>query len=191
MEKELLIQKITGKTAARPYHLPASFELVGHTFCLDLPEMGDLTLNFEKDRLLYNGKEAAYRAVKCEEDLFLIGFGRFLLLLDTKNTCAVFTNGRNCWSNFPEKENPLPGFETVLRFGAEMRYPCIFEKDAITLDKNRFPARYLPYSDHQCLLLLETPVGGLLLIVDTARFLLYGGMDGDPCIGGCVRVEME
>lgn len=191
MEKEQLIRRIIGKEDIRPYHIPGSFELEGQSFYLELPGYGPLSLHFGREQLDVNDKKVSYTAVKCEDSVFFAGFDGQLLLLDAALSRAVLTDGKELWTNFEQKENPLFGWETPIRFGAYLTCDCLFEDTQITIAGETWPVSYIQYAEKQCLVLIPTAEGGLVLNLNLDRFLVYTGIDGKVLGGGFIKFPEE
>ena len=191
MEKEYLIRRITGQEDIRPYHIPGSYELEGQSFYLELPGHEALSLHFGREQLDVNGRKVPYTAVKCEDSVFFAGFDGQLLLLDAALSRAVLTDGTQIWTNFEKKELPLFGWETPIRFGAYLTCSCRFEEAQMTIDGEAWPANYVQYADKQCLVLLSTEQGGLVLILNLDRFLIYSGINGKILGGGFIKYPEE
>jgi len=187
MEKDLLIRKIIGKEEIRPYHIPGSYELEGQAFVLVLPGHETLSLRFRRELLEYKGEMIPYQAVKCEDSVFFVCFDGMLLLLDAAFSRAVLTDGKSLWTNFEQKENPMFGWETPVRFGAYLTCMCRFDENKVTLDGGAFPARYVQYAEKQCLVLIDTDEGGLVININLDRFLIYTGIGGKILGGGFIK----
>ena len=191
MEREYLIRRIIGKEDIRPYHIPGSFELEGQSFYLELPGHEPLSLHFGREQLDVNDKKVPYTAVKCEDSIFFAGFDGQLLLLDAALSRAVLTDGTQIWTNFETKDNPLFGWQTPIRFGAYLNCDRLFEETQVTISGETWPASYIQYSDTQCLVLLSTEEGGLILILNLDRFLVYTGINGKILGGGFIKFPEE
>ena len=191
MEKEQLIRMIIGKEEIRPYHIPGSYELDGQSFVLELPGHETLSLRFRREELEFRGAMIPYQAVKCEDSVFFVCFDGMLLLLDAALSRAVLTDGKELWTNFTEKENPLFGWETPVRFGAYLTLDCRFDKDTVTIGEEAFSARYVQYAEKLCLVLLDTEEGGLVIALNLDRFLIYTGINGKILGGGFIKFPEE
>ena len=191
MEKEKIILKITGQEEIRPHHIPGSYELEGQSFYLELPDHDPLSLHFGRDQVEYNGVKVPFTAVKCEDSTFFAGFDGKLLLLDAALSRAVLTDGSKLWTNFDQKEPVTAGWETPIRFGAYLTLDVAFGEKEITIAGETWPADYIQYSDTQCLALIASEEGGLVLVLNLDRFVIYTGIGGKILGGGFIKFPEE
>ena len=71
MNKDDMIREIAGLSGKTPYFGSYTYELDGRTFELELPGIGKKTLEAGRTKLVFDGKESDYQAVKCEDETFL------------------------------------------------------------------------------------------------------------------------
>ena len=189
MNKDDMIREIAGLSGKTPYFGSYTYELDGRTFELELPGIGKKTLEAGRTKLVFDGKESDYQAVKCEDETFLAGFdGKMLLFSAVTGEACLYDGG--FYGKAPE-ENVLIGWETEMHFAAGLDRVLTFGEKEVTISGEAFPASYAEMTEDLYAVLLETGAGPLLLALDLARFILYGGLAGSITVGGCIEVPEE
>ncbi|MBR0144229.1 MAG: hypothetical protein IJM21_08640 [Clostridia bacterium] len=132
---------------------------------------------FESLELPEETRRGAY-AVKCEEDAFLLVGKDGWRFFDAAKGSAITA------SDPLPPSDALTGWRAELAFAPEEIAVCVFKKDAILFEGERLPVRIGALRPG--LFLVSGAEGKLVLILDTDRFLFYGGADGAP-VGGYVK----
>lgn len=189
MNKVEMIRSIAGLSGTVPYFGSLSFELAGRSFEAEIPGLGKKNLKAEKKTLIFDGKESEYRAVKVGDELFLVGFDGRMMLFCAACRKTVFCD-RALYAS-PVDDNILIGWETEMHFAAHVDCTAEFAENEVKLNGEAFPAEYAKMNDDLYAVRLQTEEGDLLLVLDLARFLIYGGINGHICIGGCIEVPEE
>ena len=128
------------------------------------------------------GPVAALDCIKCEEDAYL-------LLL--KDGCAFFDRAAGLlWK--VGADDPVPAGSDLAGWTAELAVApgttlcCTFGAEDLCCEGETVPAVCRKLREKLYLVSAETEDGTLILVVDTARFLIYGAACGYP-FGGYIR----
>ena len=121
--------------------------------------------------------EGAY-VIKCEEGAFLLVFKNGWRYLDETGGAAVSPADA-----LPSAQD-LDGWRAQLAYAPDQWVFCDFEAGALVCEDERIPVRVSALRPK--LFLVTGSESPFVMILDTARFLFYGGADGRP-FGGYVR----
>ena len=133
-----------------------------------------LSLELEGKTLPF-GNAGAY--IKCEEDLFLVEAASAVLVYDVQAGKTV--QG--------EASADLDGWCAEMHFAQGKTFPCGFGEGKLWYEDEAIPAPV--YKLRERLYLVQA--GVLTLVIDTARFLFYGSLDGRFLGGNIVNMELN
>lgn len=182
---------ITGRGNVRTYREPDCYELNGLDFQVDLKGLGLCALHIKDHTLSFCGRETDYRCVKCEDASYLLGFDGKTLFLNAGTGEAVLADGEKLYTNAENAENPLLGWENNITFAAGWTLMCRFEEKELTIGEYTWPVQYVTLADSLHFVKADTQDGCLVLLLDTARFLMVGGLNGVLDMGGCLEIPKE
>ena len=121
--------------------------------------------------------EGAGACIKCEEDLFLVQAKDDVLLYDAQKEKAV--EGEAC--------GELDLWCAELHFAQGKTFPCGFGEGKLWFEDEAVEAPVMKIRER----LYLVNAGALTLVLDTARFLFYGSLDGKFLGGNIVNMELN
>ena len=187
-----MFEIITGRTAVRTYQEPDCFELSGEDFFLELPGLGRCEVHVKRHVLSFCGKEYDYHCVKCEDAAYLLGFDGKALYYDAESKKAVLADGKDLFVSEPDAgENALLRWEVNLTFAAGYTLLCRFGAETLAIGEDSFPVRYARLTDDLYFVQADTPDGCLVMVLDIARFLMVGALNGALTLGGYLEIPKE
>ena len=191
MENKML-ELITGRTEVRTYQEPDCFELSGEEFQVRLLGLGFCEMKVKLHTLSFCGREYDYHCVKCEDAAYLLGFDGKTLYYDADSKKAVLADGDKLYlSDEDAGENGLVNWETNLTFAAGHTLLCRFDEKEITVGGSKWPARYVKLTDDLYFVKADTADGCMVMVLDIARFLMVGGLNGALKMGGYIEIPKE
>ena len=157
MNKYQLIQRILeGK---KPYTPPLSTEWIG-----SVPAEKNLC------------------GIKCEEGAFLLLTADGPVFHD-QNTGNTFCS---CRTGAGMPDNDLDGWTAEIAFAQDVILPCTFDGNILCCEDVKLEIQYRKVRKQLYLLFTGTEYGALMIVLDTARFLVYGAV-GSNFLGGYIR----
>ncbi|MBR3106607.1 MAG: hypothetical protein IKH30_05395 [Clostridia bacterium] len=114
-------------------------------------------------------------SVKCEE-------GAFLLLTDDGPVFLDQAAEKDTWP----LTHDLDGWTAEIAFSQDTVLPCTFNGETLRWENAEIPVQCRKPRERLYLVFSETEDGSMLLVLDTARFLVYGAIGG-TLLGGYIR----
>ena len=121
-------------------------------------------------------------SVKCEEDAFL-------LLTEDRPMFWDQAAGKAFWPGQKDtgpQQHDLDGWTAEIAFSQDTVLPCTFSGETLRWENTEISIQCRKARDRLFVVLSETEDGPMLLILDTARFLVYGAI-GSRLLGGYIR----
>lgn len=180
-----LLSLLLGADTA-PYDAPACFELAGRHFDWSIPGSGGSTLSFDGSTLTIDGKSRPCACIKCEEAVYLLKTDCDALLIRTDSSAAILAAGCAALhqTGTPVYDGALCGGWMDARFMPGRTIRFVFGSDIVSIDGIEFSASFARLSDSIYALCIPAGSDSLLLVINTARFLIYAAAETGPSFCG-------